>query len=301
MQWVNRHSNDVIAPKLQYISREVHEDIILMGASRCHHHYIPSIISDSLHMSVYNAGIGGANNIYSHYTVLRHILSRHVPKVVCLEVMPSDYNQQSDPFAVLSFFAPLFGTNADADSIFHLNNSYWRYQLSHLYRYNAKAPSNLWGLLLNRQNDSQQGYTPLPRPSSFPKVRTLESIDTSVDTLKLEYIRRFAHLCRENDIRLIFTVSPKYTEVSSHHYDILRRLASELSIPFLDYHTPGLYSDHPEYFKDNVHLWHEGAQLFSSLFAHDLQQALSLSSSPMMSRRALSPSTFRSLLSHRRR
>ena len=82
MNWVCQHSNDVLAPKLRYLQKEVDEDIILMGASRCHHHYLPSIIEDSLGASVYNAGIGGSNNIYSHYIVLQHILARHTPKLI---------------------------------------------------------------------------------------------------------------------------------------------------------------------------------------------------------------------------
>ena len=69
-------------------------------------------------------------------------------------------------------------------------------------------------------------------------------------------------------------VSPKLTKVSPSHYDVLKSLAQANGIPFLDYHTRGLYLDHPEYFKDSSHLWDEGAKVFSSLFAHDLKECL---------------------------
>ena len=276
MNWVCQHSNDVLAPKLRYLQKEVNEDIILMGASRCHHHYLPSIIEDSLGASVYNAGIGGSNNIYSHYIVLQHILARHTPKLICLEVMPTDYCPQEDVFGVISFFAPLFGNSEEADSIYKLAGKYWRYEVSHLYRYNAKAASNIIGLVINRQKNEEKGYIPLPKPNQFPQEASKEECVTATDSMKLVYIHRFINLCKQHDIRLVFTASPKYTTVDVSHYDVLKSLAKEHDIPFLDYHTRGLYLDHPEYFKDNSHLWDEGARHFTSIFAGDLKRLFNL-------------------------
>ena len=274
MSWVNGHTKDVLGPKLQYLRQDIHEDVVLMGASRCHHHYLPSILSQTLRMSVYNAGIGGSNNIFSHYMVLCHILARHTPKIICLEVMTTDYCQQSDAFNALSFFAPLFGYNESADSIYRLAGYYYKYHLSHLYRYNAKASSNLLGLVLNRQSGNDNGYIPLPKPNQFPKKPTIEEARNDIDSLKIRYIQRFADICHERGIKLIFMVSPKFTTVDSSHYNILKDIAKKNGIPFLDYHTCRLYHNHAEYFKDISHLWDEGARLFSWLFANDLKEKL---------------------------
>lgn len=102
-----------------------------------------------------------------------------------------------------------------------------------------------------------------------------EEAEREVDSLKLEYILRFISQCRERRVRLLFVVSPKYTTVAPDHYDILKELARQNGIPFLDYHTTGLYHDHPDYFRDAVHLWDGGARLFSSRFASDLKLLLS--------------------------
>ena len=270
MWWVNRNSNDVIAPKLQYIEKGIHEEVVLIGASRCHHHYVPQIITDTLGMTVYNAGVGGADNIFSHYVVLCHVLARHIPKVICLEVMLTDYNVQHAPFSALKFFAPLFGINEEADSVFQLAGLYWKYQFSHLYRYNAKASSNLWGLVLNRKKNGDHGYIPLPPPPLFPGKAELEMGHTESDSLKIEYLSRFIRKCQQYNIQLILTVSPKYTRVKQERYEILKQLAQIHNIPFLDYHTTGLFLDHPEYFKDTMHLWDDGARRFSAIFAADL-------------------------------
>ena len=274
MSWVNGHTKDVLGPKLQYLRQDIHEDVVLMGASRCHHHYLPSILSQTLRMSVYNAGIGGSNNIFSHYMVLCHILARHTPKIICLEVMTTDYCQQSDAFNALSFFAPLFGYNESADSIYRLAGYYYKYHLSHLYRYNAKASSNLLGLVMNRQTGNDNGYIPLPKPNQCPKKPVAEETRTDIDSMKIRYLQRFADLCRNRQIKLVFTVSPKFTTVGSAHYKILKDIARNNDISFLDYHTCGLYHDHAEFFKDSSHLWDEGARLFSQVFANDLKEKL---------------------------
>ena len=280
MQWVFHHSNDVLSPKLRYLDDGVSEDVVLLGASRCHHHYVPSILADSLGLSVYNAGVGGADNIYSHYIVLCHVLASHAPKVVCLEVMPTDVNVQPEPFMVTSFFAPLYGKNAAADSVFRLAGTHWRYRVSHLYRYNAKASSMLWGLVLNRQGGSDQGYIPLEKPVIPPGAPITEAPTDEVDSQKLDFLKRFANLCQQHGARLVLTISPKYTLVGDSHYEVLRQFATDNGLTFLDYHTPGLYLDHPEYFKDASHLCNEGAQTFTSLFAHDLKGVMGKSTMP---------------------
>lgn len=274
MQCVGQHSQDVLAPKLCYISSGVHEDVILIGASRCHHHYVPSILSDSLKLSVYNAGVGGSNNIFSHFFTLCQILRQHTPQMVCLEVMPTDFNWQEDPYTALGFFAPLLGCSAEADSLFRLAGSYWPYRLSMLYRYNRKASSNLWGLVLNRQKDADHGYIPLPNPVVFPKQLESEEPSVQTDPLKMYYLSRFISLCRQRNIMLVFLVSPKFTQVNPAHYQVLKTLAQQYNIPFFDYHTPGVFHDHPEYFKDTSHLWADGARRFSEVVAGDLRRYL---------------------------
>lgn len=271
MRWVSRHSQDVLAPKLCYVQDSIHEDVILMGTSRCHHHYVPSIISDTLGMSVYNAGVGGSGNIFSHYMLLCHILVRHTPKVICLDVTPADFTIQDNPLSAVSLYAPLFGQNEQADSVFRLADSYWAYKISHLYRYNAKAASNLWGLVLNRQKESDKGYMPLPEPRRYLQTLAEDGEFKQADSTKVTYLQRFIDCCKQRGILLLFVVSPKYTKTPSSSYATLKALAGENKIPFLDYHTGGLYHLNPEYFKDNNHLWDKGARQFSKVFAFDLK------------------------------
>ena len=274
MRWVNRHTEDMLAPKFRYICEQVCEDVVMIGASRCHHHYVPSIIADSIGMSVYNCGIRGSENIYSHYMTLCLILQRHKPKVVCLELMGLDVIRQRAPFAKLAYYAPYFGYSDRADSVFRLGGSYWKYRLSHLYRYNAKAMSNIAGLFVNRQENEDQGYVPAPNASVRLDKLNRNEVSPEADPQKMLYLKRFTDLCRSEGCHVVFTISPFYYEVTPKFYAILRDFAQKENIPLLDYHTPGLFHDHPELFRDAKHLNDQGARAFSAIFAEDLKGEL---------------------------
>ena len=274
MWWVNQHTHDTTGPKMKYMVNDIHEDVVLLGASKCQRHLVPSIISDTLGMSVYNGGIDATNNIYAHYIVLNYVLVKHTPKIVCLEVLSSDYALTSAPFEAVSFFAPYYGLSQRADSVFHLAGVDWKYRVSHLYRYNARVVSNLFGLAVNRQEGEEKGYLPLSKPAHFPKLLKHVKTPQNIDSLRLEYVQRFINICKEKGIRLVFLVSPMYTQVNADYYDPLKALAKQNNISFLDYHTIGLFLDHPEYFKDAYHLWNDPARLFSSIFASDLKKVL---------------------------
>lgn len=277
MWWVNQHTNDVSGPKIKYLADSINESVIFMGTSRCNSHYVPTIISDSIGMSCYNGGVDASDCIYAHYLVLNLILQHHTPNVICLEVMTSDYTTPKghNPTETVSFFAPYFGRNQSADSIFMLAGTYYKYMISHLYRYNAKAVSNIAGLLYSRQNGSINGYLPGPPPPIFPDKLDNAKTPSTVDSCKLEYVKKFINICHSHNIKLIFVVSPRYSLVEIDYYNPLKQLANEMNIPFLDYHTKGLFTDHPEYFKDSGHLWDKGARLYSAIFASDLKKILS--------------------------
>lgn len=274
MWWVNQNTQDVSGPKIKYLVNDVDEDVVMMGTSRCNAHYVPSIIADTLGMSAYNGGIDASENIFAHYIMLNHIISHHTPKVICLELMANDYALQPDPYKTISFFAPYFGRNERADSVYRLAGKYWDYKVSHLYRYNAKATSNIVGLFVTKGARGEHGYLPIADPKRYPAALETSQTSTIVDSTKIEYVQRFIDMCREKDIQLVFMVSPLYSKVTPDSYDVLKAIAMRNDVPFLDYHTKGMFLDHPEYFKDKLHLWDKGARLYSSQFAHDLKEVL---------------------------
>lgn len=262
--------------KMNRIERGVTEDVVIFGTSRANMHYVPSILSDSLQMSVYNAGTTGSNNIFSQYLTLCHVLKKHTPKIVCLELSVQDYCLENvDPFEQLSRFAPFVGTSDKMDAVYKEAGQYWIYQISHLYRYNHGVLGLLGGLVHSiGEANSDNGYIGLPKPEHFPDEIEVQATPKEIDPLKITYLEKFIGDCEERNITICFMVSPAYRKVASDIYDPLKEIAKKHHIPFLDYHSEGLYLDHPEYFKDAGHLWDQGARLYTARFAHDLSELL---------------------------
>lgn len=259
--------------KIRYLVENVCEDVVLLGTSRCIHHYIPSIIADSLHQSVYNGGISDSDNIYSHYILLNYMLTHHKPKVVCLELMPKDYSiQDDDSFGKISFFAPWIGLSERADSVYRTAGTYRNYIISHLYRYNAKGVEAIGGLVANHRYGEDHGYFRAEGSPNKSLRLEREEYPKGVDSLKLDYVQRFIDLCHTNDIRLVFTFSPRYSIAPPAFYAPLKDIAAKNGVPCLDYHSSGLFHDHPEYFRDSGHMLEEGAKAYSSIFARDLKR-----------------------------
>lgn len=274
MSQVNRRTQSTPERKLRYMVNNIDEDVVLLGTSRVNNHYLPSIIHDSIGASVYNGGINASYCIYFQYVALCHILRHHIPKVVVLEVMRADFIFDETSFESLSYFAPYMGISPEADSVYRLAGSYPLYQISHLYRYNAKAISNIFGLFVNRYKEVDHGATTVEGAA-----RNLQLNDyycpQGVDSTKIAYLERFIGQCRQKGIKLVMTISPAYSMVRQDVYAPLKTIAQRHSIPLLDYHSRGTFLDHPEYFHDSTHLCHEGAVAYSQIFASDLKKILS--------------------------
>lgn len=271
MWWINQNIQTRLVSKLKYLANEVDVDVVLLGTSRCQHHYVSSILADSIDMSVYNGGIDGSECIYNHYIALNLILLHHSPKMICLDLWANDYAVSDNSFNKTGIFAPYIGRSERADSIFRETGNYWPYRLCHLYRYNALAITSIGHSLTDGQQEDK-GYRPGAQPRFIPDRLDKAHKSENIDTLKLQYLRRFITLCKSHHIALVFTVSPIYSEADADLYDVLKDVAKENGIPFFDYHTQGLFLDHPEYFRDNEHLWDKGARVYTSIFAHDLKR-----------------------------
>ena len=274
MWWLQQHSQDTTSSKIKHIVENISADVVLMGTSRCNGHYVPSILSDSLDMSVYNAGIDGSDNIFAQYMVLSYILQYHTPKVVCMEVQNSFLDEEEAAFLTTGYFAPYFGLCAEADSVFRLAGTYPFYNLSHLFRYNTKVLAMITGQFKSHLDNEEHGYIPNPQPDTPPELTRWNTGPFHLSNEKLEYMEKFIQRCKERDIMLCFMISPAFSIVDSTYYAQLKAFSARYQIPLLDYHTSGYYLNHPDYFKDSYHLCDKGAQHYTSMFARSLKQLL---------------------------
>jgi lysophospholipase L1-like esterase len=135
-------------------------------------------------------------------------------------------------------------------------------------------------LFITPEDVGKDGYVPTQKPQHFITSRPERAEKVGeTDKQKVKIIQLFINTCKRENITLVFTISPSYNTISSDHYNELKILAERNDIPLLDYHTKGLFLEHPEYYEDRVHLWDKGARLYSSIFARDIKYTLRINKS----------------------
>lgn len=273
-RFLNAHAGDKFARE-NYMRKDLNADVIIMGSSHATHHYVPSIISDSIGLTVYNCGQRG-NGIIYEYGRLATIYQRYTPKVIILDVVRSYDIEKNDNSRFLDFLKADYGNNQAVDSLFYVIDRWSKYKmLINSYRYN----STICDLLINVVNKNRgryrdDGYYPLEGSKINDKMLHLASSDPSdMDSLKIKYLGRVAEERRDGCL-LVYTISPSYQYISPMEYDVVREICRKNGIPLLEYLNDSRFLNKKELFYDNTHLNDIGAQKFTSLIASDIKRIL---------------------------
>lgn len=259
--------------KMNTVIYRMNDPVVFMGSSRCHHHYIPSIISDTLQTGVYNAGLWGMHNIYFQYGLLSNILKRYTPKVICLELHPIDYLQT--PFSnveTVGSLLPFINFSSGCDDVLKKAGVYYKGELSHLYRYNSQFANILAGNLTERSFAADKGYKSLggQLDTAYGKI-TPEEFPYPVDEQKVKYLQAFIDKCKENKINLIFLYSPMYAVEKTNLFDVPNRIAKKNGITFINHYDLKGITGHLECYHDFGHLNDTGAKRYSAIIASELK------------------------------
>lgn len=260
-----------------YISRTMRADLLVMGSSRAVHHYLPSILADSLLMECYNAGQDGCGVVYG-YGKLQTVFSRYYPKVLLWELTPAFDVYPGDNAAYLTNLRPYYDCPG-VDSVFDWVSPAERWKmLSYAYRYNSRV-LNLLNDFVSHVPLTRDGYLPNPGRMNYePEVRE-EPEGCEVDPLKLRCLLRLMEQTR-GKTRLVVAASPRYLpegfagRVQNPGIEYVKALCRARGILFLDYYNDSRFVGKKQYFKDSMHLNDEGAEEFSRIVASDLRRAL---------------------------
>ena len=228
-------------------------------------------------MTCYNAGSEGMC-IYYHYALLASMIERgHCPKVVIYDVMDLDTKEHPGPTftfdAALDRLKPHYGEFSCIDSLFESKG--WKEKIKLLsisYRYNSKLVQSI-----------KCNFIPSPEDGGYEKVvgKLPDNIvfeaedyeDCVIDTLKMQYMERMVHLALQNDIRIIFVLSPYFKDNPSKALDAAKEIAIDNHLEFIDcYNDPVMMRR--ELFRDVMHLNDDGAHVWTAYLAHILKDKL---------------------------
>ena len=271
--YLYRQSNATDEYKISYTVESTNASMLFMGSSRCLHHYVPSIIEKELDIDCFNAGDWGIKNIYYYYGLLSNILNRYTPKVIVLEIHPSEWLKL--PFSGVEragSLAPYCGMSEGCDEMLKLTGNYYSYYISTVYRYTGSLPNLLlgkWGAM----DRNLKGWKPLDGAMDTTGVKA-EEYPFPIDQERIRLLERFIKDCKQKNIHLIIIVSPMYACSKEDVFKIPRELASKNNIPFIDHYRDSSFVGHPDLFYDFGHLNRKGAEVYSKKVCKELNSNL---------------------------
>lgn len=274
-EYAYKQSKYGIFHRQNYCMNDCEDDIVILGSSRAAHHYIPSIFTDSLNLSCYNAGSDGMC-IFYHYTLLETMIKNgYCPKVVIYEILPSDIERiQGATFnldAAIDRLAPYYGKSTGLDSLIELKGGYEKMKFnSRTYRYNSKFVQLIKCNFIPSPED--RGYEAvfgeLPYDTLLEENRE-ENIE--IDKDKKQYLHKLIELSRRYRFKLIFAQSPYYRKGHTLGEKTIIEILEKEHVPFIDM-INNQEMLQPAYFKDNSHLNDMGAHIYTSRFISILKK-----------------------------
>ena len=250
-------------------------DVIILGSSRARHHYDTPFLSDTLELDVYNAGYDG-NGVVLAYGLLEMILERYHPKLILFDVEPAFdinvYNNDNRHKRYISSLKPYYRYHFVGEIIKDVSIDEWYKVHFGLLRYNSKLFSLIFDKIFYRPMQ-QKGYKPLNGIyTRDPDESNGQSEE--IDPFKLKYVDKLLLLAKTHEVPLAVIASPKYGAKSSKGLTPVIDLCYKYNFPFIDYYSNELFMQHKDWFKEPMHLNHEGARIFSKNIASEIKNLI---------------------------
>lgn len=259
--------------KDNYRISRVRKDIILIGSSRCNHHYVTTMLGDSINnylgknYSIYNAGIDG-KFINSNLCATECLIERYMPKLLVIEIGERELKRKNLS-RDLEFSAHHYHTNEIVRN--YLDSLGWKERLkmhSSLYRYNDKLFKIAYSYVIDGDSTGYEPLCGVMKIKNGNKKLAKEEVAT-VNKYSEMNLRRVLEKCRDKNINVILVSSPRYCPTDNNYY--LHNICCEYGLPHIDLYDLDDFNNHPEWFKDGAHLNDEGAHVYTNLFFQQIK------------------------------
>ena len=267
--------------EIKHICFESKYDVIILGSSRACHHYVSSIIEDSLYLngsrnSCYNAGFDG-NGVILMYSFLKQILERYSPKLIVYDVEPSFdysvYHDDNNRKRYIDNLKPYYMNQTFMEIVNDIDENSYLKCMSGFYRYNCK----LIQVYFEYKNSSDEhirmkGYKPL-EGSINGATSAVDRSEAEKDTTKIKYLKQLIELSKFKGIPLVLAASPKYKPQDYQKIKEIEAISKNYGIPFIDMYLDEEFQD-KNLFKDTSHLNNLGAEEFTKKIVRYINKIL---------------------------
>lgn len=274
-EWLQLHAKGGQMKSLTQTALVQEADVVIMGSSRANHHYVSSVLTDSLGMSVYNAGVDG-NGIVLASGLYAMMTSRYTPKVIIYDVEPAFdinvYSEDGNNTRYLGSLRPYYANDKVKDIITRVDPVERYKDISSMFRYNSK----IFDLLKDQfvvGGYVEDGFVPLQGTmTKEPEIKS-KGESSQTDEMKLEFMEEFVAELSKSDIRLIVTASPKYGATTSGVFEPVKEICNKYGVEFWDYYCAPEFQK-LEFFKEQMHLNEAGAKYYTAFLSQQLKNKL---------------------------
>jgi hypothetical protein len=256
----------------QYICDSTKANVLIFGSSKAQNQYDPSILEDTLGMSVFNCGYHGMGVIF-HYGRWKIISKRYVPKVIVYEVLPIvDMMVRDDNTIFINPLRPYYGKVEGVDSIFWKIDPTEKYKMmANTYQYHSLVDylscykTTAW---------YRNGYIRSGNSVLNPQTVQYSPFEYALDSVKWYYMEKFVHEVSART-QLIIAVSPMFSFHDDHGgLTKLKELCAKCQVPVLDHFCDPDFVDNPKLYKDMSHLNRTGSEKWSRLISSELKEIM---------------------------
>lgn len=262
--------------KDNYRLNRVATDIVILGSSRGNHHYVTTMLKDSINSytchqyTLYNAAIAG-RPVSSNACAAESIMDRYTPKFIIFELTEGElYGSHSAKD--LEFSSLNYRINPIVKR--YVDDLGWKERVkfsSNMFRYNRKIFRIVSSYL---KKGEETGYDPLYKKMTVlpSKEETEKQSGKVIDDYSLRNFTRVLQTAKEKGIPLVVVTSPRFAPTGNNAF--LSSLCKEYSTPYIELYNLDLFNSHPEYFQDAGHLNDDGAHVYTEVFFEALKPYL---------------------------
>ena len=247
-------------------------DLWILGSSRAWVQYNPRILDSILNVDSYVFGFN-AQSLFlelQYYKIAR--IYNPKPRFLILDIFFSSLTMEEAPISRY-FFMP-YVNNYKVRNIVK-NNVILSpaYLFMPYYRYFTEKDNDRW--YENPAGYEYKGFEAKPFHWSGDDMNSLDTVHYKCELEAIELLNDFLTECRRDRIRVILVHSPFYYEgfKKIHNHEqmmaLFRDIANKHNVPFIDYTTSPICIDTANFY-NAMHLNAQGADLFSTQLAHDL-------------------------------
>lgn len=264
-------------------------DVMIFGSSIANHSCNPQILTNSLKLSSYNAGVRG-QSVFFAQAIQEVVLERYKPKVMILLLEPYILYERPDFYDRLADLSPYYRKEPAIREIMTLSEKndfkykYFSYSnlivfnstILHILKYRLRPQADIRGHL-----PMYDAITPVTiaqiekeRKGEYtPEIMQSLEIDTNV----YRSLEKFFSNAQEANIPILCVFAPeiRYADYSKDEsFKLINELAIKYKVKTMDYNNHPDFTYQYHYWGDNVHLNNKGADYFTSLLATDIKDIL---------------------------